>query len=117
MAERLGAVVYPRTRHDHRLAHRSPHAAHPGGGAVLAEHVAERAGPFAHGAAGACQLDRRRREVVGAACGLPHGVEGAGDGVGVTAGAPLVQERELLPLDPLVDHQDAALSVERLHEW
>ena len=42
---------------------RRAHAADAGGRAVLAEHLAQRAGPLADGAAGTCQRDRRGHEV------------------------------------------------------
>ena len=85
-----------------------------GGGAVAAEHLAQRARPLAGGGARARGGDRRDHQVLlrGSHRGDPGQVrEGRVDGPLVALGAPAAHGLDLLGLHGGVDDQDAALGV------
>ena len=85
-----------------------------GGGAVGAEHLAQRARPLARRGAGARGGDRRDHQVLLRALlgGDPRELgEGRVDGPLVALGAPAAHGLDLLGLDRGVDDQDAALGV------
>ena len=74
---------------------------------VLAEDLAERAGPFADRAAGLRQLDRGRHEVLVGGGGGPQARRAPRvDRAGVARGSPLLEALHLLRLGRGVDHED-----------
>src|SRR5207248_6181254 len=82
--------------------------AHAGGRAVLAEHRAQRARPFADGAARAGERDRRRHQVLGGGRDAAQLLERGVEGPLVTISAPLLDRAHLFAFDGGIDRHDAA---------
>ena len=100
----------------HTASHGSMHAAHTGRRAVLAEHLAQGAGPLANRAARARQRDRRGHEVLGGQGRGAERVERMRDRVAVATRTPTLEAVELFLLRLLVHHENAGPFVECGHE-
>ena len=81
-----------------------------GRAAVLAEHLAQRAGPFADGPARLRERDRRGHEVLGGRRDRAQARERGVDRRVVARRAPLLDRVDVLALDRGIDRDDAAAS-------